>query len=140
MPEGCNPGKWPEYVPSTKWTLDASQLADADDIVFSVPISGSKLTRELYPYVSAPNLVQLSSAHDMHPEDTVELSWQWVAKQFERDALFVLVGVFVAIGATMFLEAVRPFAERMAAHQSDGTAPERHSVNKRPHAKTPHSS
>ena len=126
LPAGCATRNERHSAVFTKWTLDASQLGDADNMTFSVAENRSMSRAEGFnDYFSvdktpAPSFVQLASAREIAPDDTVELRWQWVSKESERDEIFVLIGALVAVGATLLLEAIRPFVEIIVGRHKRG--------------------
>jgi hypothetical protein len=102
------------------WTLDASHMEGADNIEFLV--SGERSTAGLNWLDSAQpaGRTELASARMVAPGEILMLRWQSTGRESEREALFVLIGAFIAIGAAMFLEALRPFVERFVGRHEAG--------------------
>jgi hypothetical protein len=111
---GGNKFGWPNT-----WTLDASHMEGADNIEFLVsrePSTGGILMSFSQPVGRA----ELASARMVAPGEILMLRWQSTGSESEREALFVLIGAFIAIGAAMFLEALRPFVERFVGRHEAG--------------------
>jgi hypothetical protein len=75
------------------------ELRMNNDIGSSEVISGSN------PEPMAENAIVLN------PADHVAVRWRWIEDEQRRDVYLVLIGTFIAFGAAMFIETVRPFID-----------------------------
>ena len=94
---------------AVKWTLVASSLYEDTD---SIGIMRTD-------YSTVGNNFQNSEAvRDVLPEEDVVLRWESRSRESQRDVMLVIIGSLVALGAAMFLEALRPFVDRfIGRHQ-----------------------
>jgi hypothetical protein len=78
--------------------LDFSQLARSQDIHF-------------HGEGFVPAQVESERTSILPPWDTVTVEWKDIDADQQRDRLFILIGVLIAVGAAMLVEALKPWAE-----------------------------
>jgi hypothetical protein len=60
------------------------------------------------------------SARLIYTKFSTLVSWYDLSREGERDAIFVMIGALIALGAAMLVEAVRPFIDRYVERRRRG--------------------
>jgi hypothetical protein len=87
-----------------KWTLDETVLEDAEQLSIIVRYNERQ---------SGNNRMILDAVREAYPGEGLDLRWTSTSRESLRDILVVIIGAAVALGAAMFLEALRPYVERL---------------------------
>jgi hypothetical protein len=92
------------------WRLDETKQHDAENITILLRTSlESDESR-------GPTL---DAVRQTFPGDHLEVHWKSPSQDSVRDILLVIIGSAIALGAAMFLEALRPFVERFVQGSKD---------------------
>lgn len=96
----------PEIAPGfddkpVPWTLDETAKRDASELSVTI--------RHVKPQ---ENRIIGDSIREVFPGEEAEVHWIATSQESLRDILLVIIGASVALGAAMFLEALRPYVDR----------------------------
>ena len=90
---------------SKRWRLDMSEMQDVENISFA----GS--AGELGDSADDNRQLELGATRELAPGDNVAAGWDSLFRESWRDIDLVIIGALIALAATWFVEAVRPFVE-----------------------------